>query len=190
MPSREYWMVPGFLAIVWFGSSPTPSLPSKSSTGDTQEDWKRETTADGRWGGGRGAKSYDGEKAWSSINNSILYVQRSESPEPSTSSYLSSRESSRPNSQLSDYYLGEFMSPPTRGTGGNGNASCPATPLFARRSVSPLTSASSFASAASSSTAGWTATRRRNSTSNRKGGIFSLDHNILNCPGKAHTAKQ
>ncbi len=29
--SREYWMIdkgPGFLAVVWFGSSPTPSAPS------------------------------------------------------------------------------------------------------------------------------------------------------------------
>ncbi len=33
---------PSFLAVVWFGSSPTPSthLPS----GDTQEDWEKETT--------------------------------------------------------------------------------------------------------------------------------------------------
>ncbi len=49
---REYWMVyrrPGFLsAAVWF--APPPSLPplfrlpSESSTGDTPEDWERETT--------------------------------------------------------------------------------------------------------------------------------------------------
>ncbi len=44
--AREYWMIyrgPGFLAIVWFGSPPTPS-PSVSSTGDAPEDWERETT--------------------------------------------------------------------------------------------------------------------------------------------------
>ncbi len=44
---REYWMKyrgPDFLAVVWFGSSPPPPLPSVSSTGGTQEDWERETT--------------------------------------------------------------------------------------------------------------------------------------------------
>ncbi len=46
---REYWMLhigPGILAIVWFGSSPTlPNpFPSVSSSGDTWEDWERETT--------------------------------------------------------------------------------------------------------------------------------------------------
>ncbi len=56
--TREYWMIyrgPGFLAVVWFGSSSTPShqshpLPSVSSTGNTQEDWEREATC--WWGGG------------------------------------------------------------------------------------------------------------------------------------------
>jgi hypothetical protein len=45
------------------------SLPSVSSTGDFQK-------ADGRGtgGDGEGAKSYDGEKARSSINNSVLSV--------------------------------------------------------------------------------------------------------------------
>ncbi len=47
--TREYWMIyrgPGFLAGVWFRSSPTPSppLPSVSSTGDPEEDWEREKT--------------------------------------------------------------------------------------------------------------------------------------------------
>jgi hypothetical protein len=43
--AREYWMTyrgPDFLAVAWFGSSATP--PSVSSTGNTQEDWERETT--------------------------------------------------------------------------------------------------------------------------------------------------
>ncbi len=50
---------PGFLAAVWFGSSPPPPLlshPSVSSTGDTQEDWKKRPLADGwgrRWGRSR-----------------------------------------------------------------------------------------------------------------------------------------
>jgi hypothetical protein len=50
--SKQYWMIyrgPGFLSVVWFGSSPTLStllspLPSVSSTGDTQEGWERVTT--------------------------------------------------------------------------------------------------------------------------------------------------
>ncbi len=62
---------PGFLAVVWFGSSP---LPSVSLTADTQEDWEKETTC---WwerveGGGGGAKSSESEKTWFSINHSIL----------------------------------------------------------------------------------------------------------------------
>ncbi len=43
---REYWMLhrgPGFLAVVWFGSSP-PSPPPVSATDDTQEDREREAT--------------------------------------------------------------------------------------------------------------------------------------------------
>jgi hypothetical protein len=36
---------------------------------------KERQLADGRGGGGRGRfKAYDGEKAWSFINHSILYV--------------------------------------------------------------------------------------------------------------------
>ncbi len=40
--TRDYWIIyrgPGFLAVLWFGSSPTPSnppLPSVCWTGDTQ----------------------------------------------------------------------------------------------------------------------------------------------------------
>ncbi len=52
---REYWMIyrgPGFLAVVWFGSSPTsspPPFPSVCSNGDT--DWERVTTCwRERWG--------------------------------------------------------------------------------------------------------------------------------------------
>jgi hypothetical protein len=72
--TREYWMVyrePGFLALGWFGSSPTPfhPLPSASClffsvflcvTGQAYW-WER-------WG----AKSYDGEKDWYSMNHSTL----------------------------------------------------------------------------------------------------------------------
>ncbi len=44
--AREYWIiyrVLSFLAVVWF-CSPDPPLPSVSSTGDIEEDWKREPT--------------------------------------------------------------------------------------------------------------------------------------------------
>ncbi len=77
--SREYWMIyrgPGFLAIVWFGSSSTPHLQSVSSTGDTQEYWERETTClreKGGGEGGRGAKLYNHRKAWSSKKINSLW---------------------------------------------------------------------------------------------------------------------
>ncbi len=68
------------MPAVRFCSSPipTPSVPSASSTGDAQEDWERETTLlMGRGGkGGQGAKSYDGEQTWSSVNQSILSGKR------------------------------------------------------------------------------------------------------------------
>jgi len=43
-------------------------------TGDTRKTEKERQLADGRgWeGGGRGAESYDRNKAWSSINHTIL----------------------------------------------------------------------------------------------------------------------
>jgi hypothetical protein len=58
--TREYWTIyrgPGFLASVWFGSSPTPSpptLPSESSTGDhIGRLIKRDNLAEGDGGGMR-----------------------------------------------------------------------------------------------------------------------------------------
>ncbi len=78
---REYWLTyrgPGFLAVIWFGSSPTPSppLPSVSSTGDTQEDWEKiDNLLPGEGGGegcGRRAESYDRKTVWSSVKHSIL----------------------------------------------------------------------------------------------------------------------
>ncbi len=51
--------------------SPPPPPPPVSWTGDTQEDWEWEKTC---WcGGGCGSKSNDSERAWSSINHSILH---------------------------------------------------------------------------------------------------------------------
>ncbi len=62
----------GVLAVVWFGSSPsTPSLPvSKLDWQHTGRLRKRDSLLTGEGdGGGEGAKSYDGEKARSSIMN-------------------------------------------------------------------------------------------------------------------------
>ncbi len=77
---REYWMIyrgPGFLDVVWFGSSPTLSPLSRQQVVSLSlsscvspvnlTDWREI----GGFGGG-GAKSYEGEKVWSSINHSIL----------------------------------------------------------------------------------------------------------------------
>ncbi len=77
---REYWIIYrglDFLAVVWFGCSPTPlsrqqvfSLSQSSCVSPVK-------LTDGRGGGGwgrdgRGAKSYDREKACHSVNYSIL----------------------------------------------------------------------------------------------------------------------
>jgi hypothetical protein len=53
-----------------FGSFPasSPALPSVRSTGRKME--KERQLADGRRRGG--AESYDGEKAWTSVNHSII----------------------------------------------------------------------------------------------------------------------
>ncbi len=58
----EYWMmygVPGLLAVVGFGSSPYPSV-GKLNRERVTTCWRER-----RGGVGGGAKSYDGEKAWS-----------------------------------------------------------------------------------------------------------------------------
>jgi hypothetical protein len=84
-PTREYWTIyrgPGFFNLINLMIRQKvhplpPSLQSVSSTGNTQEDWERETTRkrkrDGK-GGGRGAQSSDRKKAWPSINHSIPSV--------------------------------------------------------------------------------------------------------------------
>ncbi len=79
---REYLMyyrVPGLFAIVCFGSYPLSrqqvvSLPQPSRVSPVELTDRR-----GRIQVGVGAKSYDGEKAWSSINHALLciYVCRS-----------------------------------------------------------------------------------------------------------------
>ncbi len=71
---------PGFLASYDLAPPQPPrplGLPSVSWTGDSQEDREKETTcwperARGGYGGVVGDNSCDGEKAWSSINHSIL----------------------------------------------------------------------------------------------------------------------
>ncbi len=70
---REYWMIhwPGLLAIVWIGFSPFPLFPvSQLSLFLDLPVCSQSNLLTG--GGGRGAKSYDREKAWSSTNHSIL----------------------------------------------------------------------------------------------------------------------
>jgi hypothetical protein len=97
---REYWLIyrgPGFLAFVWFGSS--PNTHSWVDYGAESIEWfieekavvwfgsftippwsrhrgrlrKRENFLTGEGGRvGRGAKSYDSKKAWFSLNRSIL----------------------------------------------------------------------------------------------------------------------
>ncbi len=68
-PERIKWFIEDQAFSAWNDfAPPPPSHPSlPSSTGDTLEDWERETTCwqeRGKVGGG-GAKSYDGKKAWS-----------------------------------------------------------------------------------------------------------------------------
>ncbi len=79
----QNWMIyggPGFLAVVWFGSSPTPppppSVSSTRKTGRLRRTGrlrKSENLLKGEGGGGgRGSESCDHEKAWSSINHAVL----------------------------------------------------------------------------------------------------------------------
>ncbi len=79
---REFWMIyrgPGFHAILWFGSSSTPSpLSSKQIVSLSQSSCVSPVELTGRWGKGwygGGAKSYDIEKAWSLINHPILSAE-------------------------------------------------------------------------------------------------------------------
>jgi hypothetical protein len=72
--SWEYWIIyrgAGFLTVIWLGFFPPPSLPSVCSKEGRLR--KRDILLTGQGGGcGGGAKSYDGEKAWSSTNHSGL----------------------------------------------------------------------------------------------------------------------
>jgi hypothetical protein len=77
---------PDFLAVVCFGSSPTPCLNSpvrKLERRHTGRLRKRDNVLKGEGEEGRGgAKSYDGEKAWSSIIHSILSAIDWQTPNP------------------------------------------------------------------------------------------------------------
>ncbi len=81
--TREHWLIyrgPGFLAVAWFGSTstPPPSPPPQQLVSPFQSSQSPVELTDGRGGGGgRGAKSNDIEKAWPSINHSILSVLHS-----------------------------------------------------------------------------------------------------------------
>ncbi len=73
---REYWMIyrgPGFLAVVWFGSSHNlPLLPSLKALTATHRKTEIERRLADRRRGWWEAESYDRKKDWSSINHSIL----------------------------------------------------------------------------------------------------------------------
>ncbi len=66
---------PGFFAVtclvIWLLPHPLTSPPSVSSTGGRLRKRDNLLPGEGVRGGG-GAKSYDGEKVWPSINHSIL----------------------------------------------------------------------------------------------------------------------
>ncbi len=67
---REYWMLyrgPGFLAVVWFGSSPFTVIAWPA----THIDWERDKLC-WREGWGRSQIMRPQKKAWTSINHSIL----------------------------------------------------------------------------------------------------------------------
>jgi hypothetical protein len=61
---------PGFLAVVWYGSSPAPFplLTFVNSTGDKEEDWERETICWQKRGGG-----WQGEKPNHTTASLVLY---------------------------------------------------------------------------------------------------------------------
>jgi hypothetical protein len=72
MTSEYHLMIykrPGFLAVAWFVSSPTPLSLSKFCL--SLSAFLR-VAGQAYWREGGGAKSYDGEKAWSFINHSKL----------------------------------------------------------------------------------------------------------------------
>ncbi len=68
-----YARVAGFLAVEWYGSYPPPSRHKLSLFLSLPVCRRSSLLTERRreWGVG-GAKSYDGEKAWSSVNHSIL----------------------------------------------------------------------------------------------------------------------
>ncbi len=74
---REYGMIyrwPGFLAVEWFSSSPSPPLLLRSSSCLSFSVYLCVAVrAYWRERGGRELKLYAGKKAWSSTNHSILY---------------------------------------------------------------------------------------------------------------------
>ncbi len=80
LQGREYWLIyrgPGYLAVVWFGSSPTPvSKLDRRHTGRLRKRDNFLTGEGGRGGWPRG-KSYDRKEAWSSIIHSILSISGS-----------------------------------------------------------------------------------------------------------------
>ncbi len=76
--SIKYWMVygrPGFLDVVWFGSSPPPPPISKLDWRDTRRLRKRDNLQGGDGGeGGGGAKNHRMARKPGPLNYSILFV--------------------------------------------------------------------------------------------------------------------
>ncbi len=73
---REYWKIyrrPGFLAVVWFCFSPTPYTTSLPSVSSSRRQSGRLRMRDNLLMGWGGARPDDVEKAWSSVNPSLLF---------------------------------------------------------------------------------------------------------------------
>jgi hypothetical protein len=63
----------GFLSVICFGSSPIPLTPSVAQPATHSKNEKERQLADEKGAGfGGGARSYDGQKAWSSFYHLIL----------------------------------------------------------------------------------------------------------------------
>ncbi len=82
--TRDYCTIyrgPGFLVVIWFGSSPIPLSPLRSTSCLSFPVFLfvagRAYLRERRVGGGGGAESYDRVKAWPFMNDSTTYVSLS-----------------------------------------------------------------------------------------------------------------
>jgi len=74
---------PNFLAVVWFGSTLTPSPVSMLDRRNTGRLRKSDKLQKEEWGG-RGAESYDRKTVWSSIKHLILSSNKSAAAVPAS----------------------------------------------------------------------------------------------------------